>query len=117
MEEILKSQFAIAILGALGIAGGSLWVIVPKLIRHFAAAELEKLIDFLYEHGDDEADKILTLVLKKIDKEIPDGITAADPKVVAAARGSKKRADLYAALLNALNDKAKELAVDDNQET
>lgn len=108
MTEALQG-YAVGALAALaGLLAPAAWVLIPKLIEHFGGKELGKLLDLAYEKGDKDWDNLLTALLHKVDVEIPDGIKWDHPKVLSAARGSKKRAKVYAALLRTLDAKAKE---------
>ena len=108
MEELLQNVYVQALVAILGTGVAGLWWLVPMALKWWASKEIEKVIDYLYHMGNKKNDVRLTRILRDIDEIIPDDISATHPEVIAAAGGNAKKADLYAALLIALNDKAKE---------
>jgi len=63
------------------------WKMATSWVAKMAAAKFSALIDKAIELGDDDWDAITIAVVRKLEKEIPDGITTEHPKVKALAAG------------------------------
>jgi len=79
MDQIADKWPWLAAVGAL--VAPYVWVRVKAWLAKRAAEETGRLIDSALEMGDAEWDKIVMAVVEKLEKEIPDGLDASDPKV------------------------------------
>ena len=67
------------------VVAGLAWKKGTAYLAKQAAAKFSGLVDKAIELGDDEWDAITIAAVRKLEKEIPDGITAEHPKVKAFA--------------------------------
>lgn len=67
------------------VAAGLAWKKGTAYAAKMAAAKFSDVIDKAIELGDDEWDAITIAIVRKLEKEIPDGITAEHPKVKSLA--------------------------------
>ena len=103
------------------LAGAAAYKALVAYGAKLAAAKFSQAIDKALDLGDDEWDKITLLVVEKLERDIPDGISAEHPKVKALAaevcsgegyfgllRGQEKRvAEAIAAIAHSIDARAK----------
>jgi len=97
------------------------WKMATSWAAKAAAGKFAQAIDKALELGDDEWDAITVAVIRKLEREIPDGVTPEHPKILNLAKkicegeglfgllkGQEKRvASLLAAVARSIDKRAK----------